>query len=127
MVEEFNVKVVGIVFDTLSRKILLLKDKSAEKFSFIEGDLSFSEELDKRLKSVVKEVTCYDVHNLGAIYAENMLDDPKILKLYFLCEAVEGCNIKDSFDFVWINPAEVESKLGFSLPTRLSEYLLGLE
>jgi len=38
----------------------------------------------------VTEKTGYSVHNLGSIYAENMLKDPNKVKLHFLCEIKGG-------------------------------------
>ena len=91
MTDKFRVKIVGIVFEPKSRKILVGKNFGDKKYTFLDGELNFKEELDKSLKKVAKEKTGYKIHNLGSIYAKNKVKGKKeILELYFLCEATEG-------------------------------------
>ena len=125
----FYVKVVGIIFDPTTRKILVGKNHGDEKYSFLEGDLTNEEELDKCLKRTIKEKTGFTAHNLGAIYAENMLQDDKKIKLHFLCEVRESKEIpgKDVEEIIWVKPSEVEEKIGVKLPSRLHEYVTNLE
>jgi len=127
--ELFYVKVVGIIFDTTSRKVLLGKNYGDTSYSFLEGNLNHEEELDVCLKRVVKEKTGFKVHNLGAVYAENMLEDKSKLKIHFLCEVGEGEEKKGENveEIIWIKPSGVEDKLGMKLPSRLHEYMLNLE
>jgi len=126
---KFYVKVVGIIFNPKERKLLIGKNIGDEKYSFLEGDLGYDEEMDKRLKDVTKEKTGYKIHNLGAVYAENMLKNKEKLKIHFLCEATEGEEKpgKNVQELVWVKPSQIEEKLGVKLPTRLREYLIGLE
>ena len=132
MVKElFYVKIAGIIFDTTTRKILIGKAKGDEKYSFLEGNLNHEEELDVCLKRIAKEKTGFKIHNLGAVYAENMLKDKEKLKIHFLCEVGEeenqlvlGENIEE---LIWVKPSNVEKKIGISLPSRLHEYLIGLD
>jgi len=124
--EKFQVKVVGIIFDPSKRKVLLTK-RDGGACCFVEGTLGYGEELDERLKNLVQEKTGFSVHNLGAVYAENMLEEKDVLKLYFLCEAMENRAEGNFPEVVWVHPAEVEAKLSLTLPTRLREYLDGLE
>lgn len=125
---EFYIKIVGIIFDTSTRKILLGKDKKEIKYSFLEGDLKQTEELDACLKRTVTEKTGYYVHNLGSIYAENMLQNKNKVKLHFLCEIKAG-NEKpqEDVELIWVKPSEVEEKLQVKLPSRLYEYITNLE
>jgi NADH pyrophosphatase NudC (nudix superfamily) len=127
--EQFYVKIVGIIFDTSSRKILIGRLDHQDHYSFIEGDLTHGEELDKCLKRTIKETTGFKVHNLGAVYAENMLKNPEKLKIHFLCEAKSGnLNPKGLVtELIWVKPSEVEEKLGVKLPSRLHEYITNLE
>jgi len=125
----FYVKIVGWIFDTKERRLLLGKNPGDENYSFLEGDLSRDEEIDKCLKRNIFEKTGIKAHNLGAIYAENKLQDSKKLKIHFLCELSEGDispgeNIED---LIWVKPEEVEEKLGVRLPSRLHEYLENLK
>jgi NADH pyrophosphatase NudC (nudix superfamily) len=125
---EFYIKIVGWIFNPKERKLLVGKSPKEENYSFIEGDLAHEEEIDKCLKRTIAESTGFKVHNLGAIYAENMLKDPKKVKIHFLCEATEGELKKgESFvEWIWVKPKEVEEKLGVKLPSRLHEYLHNL-
>jgi hypothetical protein len=125
----FYIKIVGIIFSTSTRRILIGKAKNDRKFSFLEGNLSHDTELDKCLKDTVIEKTGYSVHNLGAIYSENCLQDPKKVKLHFLCEIKEGeeqpgPNVEE---LKWVKPSEVEKYLEVELPSRLHEYVTNLE
>ncbi len=126
---EFYVKVVGWIFDPKEKKLLVGKNPGDENYSFLEGDLTQEEEIDKCLKRTILEKTGFKAHNLGAIYAENMLKDPRKIKIHFLCEATEGTlKAGDGVeDLLWVKPSEVEKKLGVKLPSRLHEYLLNLE
>ena len=126
---KFLVRIVGIIFDPKKRKILVGKGEDETKYSFIEDELDYSLELDKKLKKAVLEKTGYKVHNLGAVYAENMLQREDKLKIHFLCEATEGKEKpgKDVKELLWAKPSEVEEKLQVKLPTRLQEYILNLE
>jgi hypothetical protein len=130
MVDKFKVKIIGVLFEPKSRKILVGKRIGDKKYSFLEEDLIYNEELDKYLKNIAKKKTGYKVHNLGAIYAKNKIKNKKdILELYFLCEATEGKEKpgKEIKELIWIKPSEAEKKLEEKLPERLKEYLLGLE
>jgi hypothetical protein len=42
----FYIKVVGIIFDTTTRKVLIGKNHVDEKYSFLEENLTHNEELD---------------------------------------------------------------------------------
>ena len=127
--ELFYVKIVGIIFDTTTRKILVGRINEEDHYSFIEGDLTHEEELDKCLKRTVKETTGFTIHNLGSVYSENMLKNPNKLKIHFLCEIREG-DLKPGqkiTELIWVKPSEVEEKLGVKLPSRLHEYINNLE
>lgn len=131
---KFAVKIIGIIFDPEKRMVLIGKNFDDELFSFLEGDLLEKEELDKSLKRVTEEKTGYKIHNLGAVYAENKISEQKdLLKLYFLCEATSGKDGgkekpgKNVEELRWIKPKQIEKELKIKLPTRLKEYIFGLE
>lgn len=127
--ELFYVKIVGWVFDTKTRKILVGKNSGDEKYSLLEGDLNQDEEIDTCLKRIIKEKTGYKAHNLGAIYVENKLKDPTKLKVHFLCEIAEGelTPGKNVEELIWVEPNQVEEKLEFPLPSRLQDTLKNLQ
>ena len=127
--DKFRIRIVGIIFNPETREILIGKNFGEEKYSFLEGDLGYDEELDKCLKRTIAEKTGYITHNLGAVYAENKLRENDKVKIHFLCEATEGELKKGENveEILWIKPSEVEEKLEVKLPTRLREYILNLE
>lgn len=127
--DKFYIKIVGIIFSTSTRKVLIGKAKGDKNYSFLEGFLTQNEELDQCLKKTVTEKTGYKVHNLGAIYSENHLQDKSKVKLHFLCEIKGGEEQKGENveDIIWVKPSEVEEKLGVKLPSRLHEYITNLE
>lgn len=127
--DKFYTKIVGIIFSTTTRKVLIGKNAGDLNYSFLEGTLTHNEELDKCLKRTIKEKTGFTAHNLGAVYAENMLQDKEKIKIHFLCEISSGDltpgeNVED---LIWARPSEVEEKIGVKLPVRLHEYLMNLE
>ena len=127
--ELFYIKIVGIIFSTSTKRILIGKNKGDEKYSFLEGNLTHDEELDACLKKTVTEKTGYIVHNLGAVYSENRLQDPNKVKLHFLCEVKggeenPGENVEE---LKWVRPSEIEEYLGVKLPLPLHEYVTNLE
>lgn len=127
--ELFYIKIVGIIFSTTTRRILVGRNKDETKFSFLEGDLNHDEELDACLKRTVTQKTGYKVHNLGAVYAENKLKDPDKVKLHFLCEVKTGEEMPGEGveELKWVKPSEVEEYLQVKLPSRLHEYITNLE
>lgn len=127
---KFKVILIGIIFDPKKRKILVGKNFGDKDFSFLEGQLNQNEELDICLKRVTKEKTGYKVHNLGAVYAKNCIKGKKeILELYFLCEAKEGREKPGQKveKLEWIKPSQTEKLINQKIPTRLKEYIFGLE
>jgi len=130
MANKFEVKIIGILFEPKSRRILLGKAKGDKNYSFLEGELKQNSELDIELKKIAKQKTGYKVHNLGAVYAKNKIKNKKdLLELYFLCEATEGREKpgKNTEELIWVKPSEVEKKIKQKFPSRLKEYILGLE
>jgi|APSaa5957512622_1039677.scaffolds.fasta_scaffold13276_2 hypothetical protein len=127
--ELFYVKLVGWIFDTKTRKILLGKNKGEEKYSLLEGDLNQDQELDNVLKTTITKKTGYKCHNLGAIYVENKLQDNTKLKVHFLCEIADGelTPGENVEELIWVQPKDVEEKIGVELPTRLQDTLGNLQ
>jgi len=128
MDNQFKVKIIGILFNPSARKILIGRNKGENSLSFLEGELKYNEELDVGLKRAAKEKTGYKVHNLGAVYAENMLKKKDELRLYFLCEATEGKEKPGPkvAELKWISPKEIEKSIKQKLPTRLRGYVFNL-
>ncbi|MFH1503563.1 MAG: NUDIX domain-containing protein [Candidatus Diapherotrites archaeon] len=128
MSDKFKVKIIGILFNPKTRRILIGKNKGDKNLSFLEGDLKYNEELDVGLKRITTEKTGYRIHNLGAVYARNKLKGKDELQVFFLCEATEGSKKpgKRVAELKWVRPKEVEKLINEKLPTRLKEYILNL-
>jgi ADP-ribose pyrophosphatase YjhB (NUDIX family) len=126
--QTFKVVLVGILFNPEKREILIGKNEGDKIYTFLEGNLNQGEDLDVGLKRVTKEKTGYKIHNLGAVYADNSLEDKEILKLYFLCEATEGEEKAGEKvdELKWINPCKAEEIMNIQFPSRLKEYMDGL-
>ncbi len=125
--KKFFVKLIGIIFDPVKRKILLGRRKDEKYFSFLRGYLNYDEDLDLELKRITKERTGYKIHNLGAVFAKNNIaQDEKTLELYFLCEATEGKEKKGPkiAELKWIKAKEFGKLTNKKVPPRLKEYLL---
>lgn len=128
MTDKFRVKIIGILFSPLARKILIGRNKGEKNLSFLEGELRYNEELDVGLKRIITEKTGFIAHNLGAVYARNKLENKDELQLFFLCEVTEGSEKPgmNVAELAWVKPKEIEKKLKKKLPTRLKEYILNL-
>ncbi|MFA5953632.1 MAG: NUDIX domain-containing protein [Candidatus Pacearchaeota archaeon] len=126
---KFKIILIGIIFDPKKREILIGKDKGDLKYTFLDCELNYNEELDLCLKRVTKEKTGYKIHNLGTVYARNkILGKDDVLELYFLCEATEGKEKpgKEVKELKWINPCNAEKIMQVKFPSRLKEYIDGL-
>jgi ADP-ribose pyrophosphatase YjhB (NUDIX family) len=132
---EFNVMLLGIVFDTKTKKILIgrrEKDPHIKELTWaFPGDTppSYEDELDVSLKKRIKEMTGIDVENLGAVFAKNYPEKRDFLSIYYLCEVVGG-EEKPGGDLVelkWVDPEELEKHFTTSFHPHLKEYILNLK
>ena len=120
---KFYVKIIGIVFDPLQKKVLIGKNNGDKYHSFIDGELNYNEELNECLKKITKEKTGYDTINLGSIFAG--LKKKEELAIYFLCEikngkAKPGNKVKE---IKWVKAKEIENLINEKLPNKLWEYI----
>lgn len=130
---QFEVILLGIIFDPKERKILLgrRENDSCMKnltWCFPGGRLNYNEGLDKTLKAKIKLKTGLDVKNLGAVFANTSPELPKTLLIYFLCEAFQG-DLQPGDDLVeleWVKPVNLEEFRGRPLNSRLKEYLMNI-
>ena len=129
----FEVILLGIIFDPKTRKILIGRRENDPyipklTWGFPGGRLNTEEEMDKILKSRIKQKTGLVVKNLGSVFSKTYLEKKELLAIYFLCEAVSG-KIKPGNDFKelkWVKPAELERHFTTSFHPRLKEYLVNL-
>ncbi len=129
----FLVNVLGIVFDTKTRKILIGKreeDPSISELSwcFPGGTPNYDEELEDALKKEIKEKTGLNIENLGAIFAKTYPEKKEFLSVYYLCEAISGeAKPEGSFkELKWVSAEELEKYFTTSFHPRLKEYIMNL-
>ena len=131
---QFNVILLAIIFDPAKRKILIARREHDEDipnltWQFPEGRLRYGLDVDKLIKTKVKEKTGYDVKNLGTIFSKIYPEKENLLGIYFLCEVFSG-EEKPSDDFVelkWVSPDELEEHFKTSFHPHLKEYLFNLK
>lgn len=130
----FLVSLVGIIFDTKTKKILLGRrenDPYIPKLTwcFPGGRPEYGEDLEKSLERQIKEKIGVRVKNLGAVFARVFKENKKFIIIYYLCEIVGGKE-KPSKKFVelkWFKPEEVEKVFTTSIDPRLKEYIIHLK
>ncbi len=120
---KFYVKIIGIVFDPNQRKILIGKNKGDKNYSFVDGKLSYNQELNESLKKIIKDKTGYYTSNLGSIFAG--VKKKEELAIYFLCEIKEGKEDlgKGVKEIKWVKADEIENLINEKFPGKLMEYI----
>jgi 8-oxo-dGTP diphosphatase len=129
----FVVIVLGIVYDTLTKKILIgrrVRDPHIKEltWAFPGGKPEYSEDLDEAVKREVKEETNLNVESLGTIFAKTYPEKKELLSIYYLCEVKSGKE-KAGDDFVelkWVKPEELEKYFKTSFHPKLKEYIMNL-
>jgi len=125
--------VLGIIFDTKTKKILIGKRKDQKDikgltWAFPGGRPEYGEELEDAIKREIKEETNLDVESMGVVFAKTYAEKRDLLAIYFLCEIVGG-NEKANEDFSetkWVKPKELKKYFTTSFHPKLREYLEGL-
>ncbi len=125
--------VLGIIFDTKTKKILIGKRKDNKdinglSWAFPGGRPEHGEELEEAIKREVKEETNIDVESMGVIFAKTYPEKRDLLAIYFLCGIVGGKeNANEDFSEVkWVSPKELKKYFTTSFHPKLQEYLEGL-
>ena len=131
--EKFEVIMLGIIFDTQTRKILVGRREKDEDvpeltWGFPEGRLNTNEDMDKILKSRIQQKTGLVVKNLGPVFSKTYPEKKNLVAIYFLCEAVGGKEKagNDFKELKWVKPAELEKYFTTSFHPRLKEYIMNI-
>ena len=129
----FFINVLGIVFDTKTRKILIgrrendpnIKDLT---WSFPGGSPAHDVDLEIGVEILVRKKTGLKVKNLGCVFARIYKENNKHLLIYYLCEVVGGKEnpIDDLLELKWVRPDELEKHFTTSFDKRLKEYIMNL-
>jgi len=130
---QFEVIVLGIIFDTKTQKVLIGKRKDPKDFNgltwaFPGGRPEVGEELETSVKREVKEETNIDIESLGVIFAKTYPEKRDLISIYFLCEVIEGeekAN-EDFSEMKWVSLNEIKDYFTTSYHPKLKEYLEGL-
>ena len=131
----FQVILLGIVFDPKTKKILIgkkEKDYQLEKltWSFPGGRASHDEEeLAETLKKKIKLKTGLEVASLGSIFSKTYPEKRDLLSIYYLCEVVGGKEKAgdDMTELKWVSPEELEEHFTISFHPNLKEYIMNLK
>lgn len=130
----FVVIVLGIIFDTTTRKILIGKRKKDVHikeltWAFPGGKPEYGEDLEEAVAREVKEETNLNVESLGPIFAKTYPEKNEFLAIYYLCELKDG-EEKAGDDFTelkWVKPEELEKYFNTSFHPKLKEYIMSLK
>lgn len=125
--------VLGIIFDTKVKKILIGKRKDPKDikgltWAFPGGRPKYGEELEDAIKREIKEETNLNVESMGVVFAKTYPEKKDLLGIYFLC-GITGGREKANEDFSetkWVSPKELKKYLTTSFHPKLQEYLEGL-
>ncbi len=131
---EFNIILLGIIFDPEKKKILIGRrenDPYVPKLTwcFPGGRLRKGEDVSDAFKDRIKETTGVDVANLGSVFSKTYPEKEDLFAIYFLCEIRSG-EPKASGDLKelkWVDPEELEEYFTTSFHKRLKEYILNLK
>ena len=132
-INDFQVIVLGIIFDPKERKILVGKRKKDPylpklKWAFPGGRLTTDGEMNKALKDRIRAQTGLEVKNLGAVFSKTYEEKRDLLAVYFLCEAVSG-KVKAGermSEVKWVKAKQLEKLFATSFHPRLKEYLFNI-
>ena len=125
--------VLGIIFDTKTKKILIGKRKDSKDthgltWAFPGGRPEHGEELEEAIKREIKEETGLEIESIGVIFAKTYLEKRDLLAVYFLCGIVGGKERanEDFSETKWVSPKELKKYFTTSFHPKLQEYLEGL-
>lgn len=126
--------VLGIIFDTRTKKILIGKRKKDPEiegltWAFPGGRPEHGEELEDSIKRTIKEKTGYETESLGVIFAKTYPEKRDLLAIYYLCEMTGGEEIlsEDFSEIKWVEPKEVKEYFTTSFHPKLREYIEDLK
>lgn len=132
--DNFNVILLGIVFDPAKKKILIGRrenDPFVPKLKWTPpgGRVNHGEDLEKELIAKIKIQTGYNIENLGNIFSMVPEEKKDNLLLLYLCEVTGGKekvggNLKE---LKWVDPEELDDYFTIAYHPHLREYILNLK
>ncbi len=126
----FLVNVLGIVYDTKSRKILIGRRENDPfvkelSWTFPGGRPGYEKNLEEYLKIEIKKKTGLDVEVKGIIFARVPPENKELLLIYYRCNIIGGKE-KAGEKFVelkWVETVDVQNYFTTSLHPKLLKYL----
>ncbi|MEK6840395.1 MAG: NUDIX domain-containing protein [Nanoarchaeota archaeon] len=131
---DFKVVVLGIVYDTKKKKILIGR---REDDPFVRnlrwtppgGRVLHGEDLEASLKSKIKKQTGLEVANLGHIFSMIPREKKNFILILHLCEVIKGKekaggNLKE---IKWVSPEDLDNYFDVGYHRHLREYILNLK
>ncbi|HTZ42033.1 MAG TPA: NUDIX domain-containing protein [Candidatus Omnitrophota bacterium] len=129
----FMVVLLGVIFDTEKRQILIVKRNDDEyikklKWAFPGGRANPDESLEESLIRKIKEKTGQNVEILGSIFARIPPEKKDLLLVYYLCEVVGGQERTGDGvqEIKWVKPDELRKYFSTSFEPVLEEYINNL-
>jgi len=132
--DDFNVIVLGIIFDPKRKKILIGRrenDPFVKKLKWTPpgGRVAHGEDIEISLKIKIKKQTGLEVANLGHIFSMIPKEKKNFVLILHLCEVVKGKekvggNLKE---IKWVNPEEFDDYFDIAYHPHLREYILNLK
>lgn len=132
----FLVNLLGIVYDSKTRKILIGKrenDPHIKELSWVfpGGRPNYDNELEHHLEEEVKINTGLDIIVKNVVFAKTYPEKREFLSIYYYCECeVVGGEEKPGGSLVelkWVKPSEVANYFTTSLHPKLLDYLKTLD
>ena len=130
---KFEVIVLGIIFDSENKKILIGKRKQGHDanllgWCFPGGRLMPGEDIDKALKQKVKLKTGYSVKNIGTFFSRTYEEKSEVVSISFLTTVFEGEELPgdDIEELKWVNPNDLDEYFKIPMHKKLKEFLLEL-
>ncbi|MFH1331894.1 MAG: NUDIX domain-containing protein [archaeon] len=130
----FLVNVLGVVYDTVNRKILIVRrenDPYIKELSwcFPGGRPDYDGNLEFYLKKEIKVKTGLDVDAKKVVFAKTYPEKREFLSIYYYCELIGGKEKLDKpfVEFKWVKPTEVKNYFTTSLHPSLFKYLKTLD
>ncbi len=125
---------LGILFDTASKKILIVKRKKPSHITgltwcFPGTKINYGDDIERELKKKIREKTGLAIEILGSVFVKTYSEENGLLSVYYLCEIAGGKKKlgEEYKESKWISPDKIEKYFGVSLHPNLKEYLIGLK
>ncbi len=131
----FLVNVLGLIYDTISGKIIIGKREKDPyikqlEWSFPGGRPAYKDDLENYLKQETKKKTNLEIEIEKIIFAKTYPEDRRFLSIYYLAKTLNKEEAKAGEKFTeikWINPTAVMKYFTTSVHPQLLKFLKELK